>query len=108
MSFAHGKSQFLGAEELRHKESDRLAAVAAMLKAAGVEFEEHPDGLSIIGNPGFVPKGASYESLHDHRIAMSAGILAGLSREHSVVNDSECTAISYPSFWEDLDQVSNP
>lgn len=107
MSFANGKSQFLGADELRHKESDRLAAVAAVLKVAGVEFEEHPDGLSITGNPGFVPKGASYESLHDHRIAMSAGILAGLSREHSVVKHAECTAISYPSFWEDLDQVAN-
>lgn len=106
MSFARGTSLFRGAEELRHKESDRLDAVAAMLRIAGVNFSEQKDGLTIVGQPDFEPAGAVYESLHDHRIAMSAGILAGLSRQKSGVLHPECTAISYPTFWEDLDHLA--
>jgi 3-phosphoshikimate 1-carboxyvinyltransferase len=106
MAYARGISLFRGAEELRHKESDRLDAVAAMLKGAGVRFTEHEDGLTIQGQPGFVPGGAVYESVHDHRIAMSAGILAGLSGHRSTITHPECTAISYPDFWEDLHHLS--
>lgn len=107
MAFANGTSSFRGAEELRHKESDRLAAVAAILREAGVKFDEHSDGLTIYGNPDFQPEGGVYESLHDHRIAMSAAIMAGLSDEKSTVKDASCTAISYPKFWDDLGQLSN-
>jgi len=106
MAYARGTSVFRGAEELRHKESDRLDAVAAMLKAAGVRFTEQSDGLTIQGQPGFEPKGAVYESVHDHRIAMSAGLLAGLSSFKSGVTHPECTAISYPDYWEDLNTLS--
>lgn len=106
MAFAEGTSVFSGAEDLRHKESDRLAAVAALLRAAGVNFEEHPDGLSIVGNPAFKADPAVYESLHDHRIAMSAAILAGRSTGKSSVKDAACTAISYPKFWDDLAELS--
>lgn len=106
MAFADGVSTFRGAEDLRHKESDRLAAVAAILRGAGVSFEEHPDGLTIYGNPDFVPSAAVYESLHDHRIAMSAAVLGGRSQEHSTVKDASCTAISYPGFWDDLSLLS--
>jgi 3-phosphoshikimate 1-carboxyvinyltransferase len=107
MAFANGVSEFKGAEELRHKESDRLAAVAAILREAGVKFYEQNDGLKIFGNPGFKPIGGTYESLHDHRIAMSAAILAGLSAEKSEIKDASCTAISYPKFWDDLGLLSN-
>jgi len=106
MAFADGVSTFRGAEDLRHKESDRLAAVAAILRNAGVKFEEHADGLTIYGNPDFVPAPAVYESLHDHRIAMSAAVMGGLSRERSSVKDATCTAISYPGFWDDLSALS--
>lgn len=106
MAFADGISTFRGASDLRHKESDRLAAVAALLKEAGVRFEEHEDGLTIFGDPKFVAKPATYESLHDHRIAMSAAILAGRSDGKSSVKDASCTAISYPKFWEDLSTLS--
>jgi 3-phosphoshikimate 1-carboxyvinyltransferase len=106
MAFADGVSTFRGAEDLRHKESDRLAAVAAILRNAGVKFEEHADGLTIYGNPEFVPAPAVYESLHDHRIAMSAAVMGGLSRERSSVKDASCTAISYPGFWDDLSVLS--
>lgn len=107
MIFASGDSEFSGAEELRHKESDRLSAVAAILREAGVTFDEHNDGLKIYGNPVFKPKNGTFESLHDHRIAMSAAILAGLSDEKSVIKDAMCTAISYPKFWDDLSALSN-
>lgn len=106
MLFADGVSEFRDAEDLRHKESDRLSAVAEVLRAAGAKFDEHSDGLTIYGNPNFMPKGAIYESLHDHRIAMSAGILAGKSKEVSHIKDASCTAISYPKFWDDLRDLS--
>jgi 3-phosphoshikimate 1-carboxyvinyltransferase len=106
MAFAEGSSSFRGAEDLRHKESDRLAAVVALLRGAGVAFEEHPDGLTIHGNPQFVANPATYESLHDHRIAMSAAVLAGRSNGKSTIKDASCTAISYPKFWDDLSVLS--
>lgn len=108
MAFADGVSTFRGAEDLRHKESDRLAAVAAMLRAAGVRFDEHADGLTIYGNPGFEPHPAVYESLHDHRIAMSAAILAARCPQKSSVKNPSCTAISYPGFWDDFQNLTSP
>ncbi len=107
MAFADGISEFRGAEELRHKETDRLMAVATMLKTAGVNVEELPDGLRIHGRPDFVPAAGTFETWHDHRIAMSAGILAGRAPGLSVIRHSECTAISYPRFWDDFTAVSD-
>lgn len=102
MAYARGKSVFKGAMELRHKESDRLKAVSEMLKVAGVKFNEYEDGLAIQGNPTFTGLGGIFESHHDHRIAMSAAILAGRLSGTSLVKDPECTAISYPGFWDDF------
>lgn len=107
MAFADGVSEFRGAEELRHKETDRLKAVADMLKTAGVKVDELPDGLRIHGRPDFVPTAGTFESWHDHRIAMSAGILAGRAPGLSVITHAECTAISYPRFWDDFTAVSD-
>jgi 3-phosphoshikimate 1-carboxyvinyltransferase len=107
MAFADGVSEFRGAEELRHKETDRLAAVATMLKTAGVTVEELPDGLRIHGRPDFVPSAGTFDTWHDHRIAMSAGILAGRAPGLSTIRHSECTAISYPRFWDDFTAVSD-
>jgi len=107
MLFAHGTSRISGAEELRHKETDRLAALADMLSKAGADFTEYDDGFEIRGNPGFRPKPAAFESYHDHRIAMSAAVLSVMARDVSQVVDAECTAISYPSFWDDLASMTN-
>jgi 3-phosphoshikimate 1-carboxyvinyltransferase len=107
MAFADGVSEFRGAEELRHKETDRLAAVASMLKTAGVKVDELPDGLRIHGRPDFVPSAGTFETWHDHRIAMSSGILAGRAPGLSTIRHSECTAISYPRFWDDFTAVSD-
>jgi 5-enolpyruvylshikimate-3-phosphate synthase len=106
MAFADGVSSFRGAEDLRHKESDRLNAVSALLNGAGVKFDEHPDGLTIYGNPDFVGQPAVFNSLHDHRIAMSAAVLAGRASGPSTVKDAHCTAISYPNFWDDLTHLA--
>lgn len=107
MLFADGTSRISGAEELRHKETDRLAAVADILSKAGADFTEYDDGFEIKGNPDFRPKSAAFESYHDHRIAMSAAVLSLMACDVCQVADAECTAISYPSFWDDLASLTN-
>lgn len=103
MLFAEGQSGFRGASELRHKECDRLNAMAVTLEKAGGKFQEHEDGLTIQGNPDFKPSGAFFETWHDHRIAMSAAVLATKCTSPSQIEHAECTGISYPGFFEDLD-----
>lgn len=107
MLFADGTSHIRGAEELRHKETDRLSAMAEVLQKAGADFKELKDGLEIHGDPHFVPESASYNSYHDHRIAMSAAVLALKSSGASKVEGAECTDISYPGFWDDLAMLTN-
>lgn len=106
MSFAKGVSTITGAEELRHKETDRLSAMNDILTSAGVNVELKPDGMVIKGDPDFVPKGAEFTTYHDHRMAMASAILASAAHESSTVLDAECTAISYPEFWSDLAELS--
>lgn len=105
MCFADGISTITGAEELRHKETDRLEAMHKILTAAGAETELHKDGITIHGDPEFIPAPAEYNPYHDHRMAMAAAILAGKSNGESVIRDADCTAISYPSFWDDLEML---
>lgn len=107
MLFADGISRISGAEELRHKETDRLAALADMLERAGADFIEFEDGLEIHGSPDFKPNPARYKSFHDHRIAMSAAVLALMGTGTSAIADAGCTAISYPGFWDDLALLTN-
>lgn len=106
LCFADGRSSVSGAEELRHKETDRLAAMYDILSAAGADVELRPDGIIINGSPGFIPKASEFESHHDHRMAMAAAILSSKSDEPSTILDAECTSISYPRFWTHLQNVS--
>ncbi|HLR89378.1 MAG TPA: 3-phosphoshikimate 1-carboxyvinyltransferase [Balneolaceae bacterium] len=106
MCFADGESIITGAGELRHKETDRLDAMGQILNLAGAEFELQEDGIVIQGNPDFIPRAAEYPSYHDHRMAMAAAVLATRSRSQSTVLDAECTAISYPGFWDHLRRIS--
>lgn len=106
MCFAEGKSVISGAEELRHKETDRLAAMAEILKKAGADIVEKPDGMEINGSRHFKPKPADYPTWHDHRMAMASAVMATRSDGLSKVNDAECTAISYPDFWDHLSEFS--
>ncbi len=107
MLFADGQSSIRGAGELRHKETDRLAAMAAILEKAGAHFKEHQDGFTIYGDPDFQPSAATFASEDDHRIAMSAAVLSLVATSSSTIKNADCTRISYPAFWNDLALLTN-
>jgi 3-phosphoshikimate 1-carboxyvinyltransferase len=94
---ARGTTRIRDAEELRHKESDRIATMATVLRAFGVTCEEKPDGLDIEGRDGPLEV-ADVDSRGDHRIAMTATVLALVGRGPSRVRDAGCIATSYPKF----------
>jgi len=98
-AFADGETRLTGAEELRVKESDRIALMVAGLRACGVEAEELPDGLIIRGKgPDSVRGGATIATHGDHRIAMSFLVL-GLGAQQPVrVADADMIATSFPDF----------
>jgi 3-phosphoshikimate 1-carboxyvinyltransferase len=100
-AMAKGRSVFRGLEELRVKESDRIAVMAKGLRAIGVKVEELPDGLIIEGRDGApFPGNATIAAELDHRIAMSFAI-AGLVSEHGVsIDDMAPVATSFPGFVE--------
>ncbi|HKP46179.1 MAG TPA: 3-phosphoshikimate 1-carboxyvinyltransferase, partial [Pyrinomonadaceae bacterium] len=91
------------ARELRHKETDRIAATATNLKAMGAAVEEFEDGLHVSG--GTRLKGASVQSFGDHRIAMAFSIAALIADGESEIVDSDCVSISFPGFFEVLETV---
>lgn len=97
---ARGTTRVRGAEELRVKESDRIAAVVRALRGMGVRAEELPDGFAVTGGPS-IP-GGSMTAGHDHRFAM-LGAVAGLASHDGVsVAGFEAAAVSYPGFAADL------
>ncbi|KTR07605.1 3-phosphoshikimate 1-carboxyvinyltransferase [Aureimonas ureilytica] len=98
-AFAEGETLMQGLDELRVKESDRLAAVAAGLKANGVVHEEGEDWLRVTGRPdGSGLGGGRVETHLDHRIAMSF-LIMGLASQHPVsVDDATMIATSFPEF----------
>jgi len=107
MMFADGTSIISGAEELRHKETDRVMAIAKMMDAVGGVYEEMEDGLVIRGNPEFKFESAQFDSFHDHRIAMASAILSLKGKEASEIESAESAAVSYKTFWEDLEILAN-
>lgn len=97
---AAGETIIEGAEELRVKESDRLAVMAEGLKALGVEHELLPDGMWIRGRPGGVPafSGGRIDSHGDHRIAMSFAVAALRAGGPVAIDDTANVATSFPGF----------
>jgi 3-phosphoshikimate 1-carboxyvinyltransferase len=95
---AEGETLVRGAEELRVKETDRLAAMADGLTALGVENELHPDGLWIRGGSGF--KGGTVDSRGDHRIAMSFAVASLRAKGEIEILDVANVATSFPGFVE--------
>lgn len=91
------------AGELRLKETDRIAATVANLRAMGAEVEEFADGLQTNGPVQL--RGASLESYGDHRIAMAFTVAALLAEGESELSGEECVAVSFPEFFECLDSV---
>jgi len=96
---ATGITRIRGAAELRVKESDRLAVMAAGLQKLGVELTEYPDGIDIEG--GRI-KGAYVKSAGDHRCAMSFAVLGLVAAAEVQIEDAEYIATSYPGFSGDM------
>lgn len=92
------------ARELRVKESDRIAVLAANLRAMGAELEEWEDGLRIPG--GQALHGAQVESHGDHRIAMAFAIAALRARGETEIRGAEGAAVSYPAFFSALESIA--
>lgn len=95
---ARGTSFVLDAGELRHKESDRLKAMTAVLQAFGVPCREEPEGLCVEGRPEGKLRAADVESFGDHRVAMSAALLSLVADGPSVIRHADCIATSFPRF----------
>jgi len=98
--FAEGETVIGGAEELRRKESDRIATTCAALSAMGATAEPLEDGMRVEG--GGELRGGEVEAQGDHRIAMLAAIAGLASREGVEVEGMEAAAVSYPGFEADL------
>ena len=101
--YAEGMSRVSGAEELRVKETDRLAVMARQLGAMGARIEEFADGLTIQG--GVALHGAEVDSETDHRVAMSLAVAAQVAHGPTQLHRPEAAAVSYPGFWEDLERL---
>ena len=97
---AAGTTTIRGAEELRVKESDRIATVVANLRAIGVNADELPDGMCIEGSDR--PLRGSINTHGDHRIAMAFGVLRALPNSDIAIDDIACVSVSYPEFWNDV------
>jgi 3-phosphoshikimate 1-carboxyvinyltransferase len=94
------------AAELRVKESDRIAALAENLRRMGATLEERPDGLRVEGRSAGKLRGAEIEPHGDHRIAMAFAIAALGATGSTVIRDADCAAVSYPTFFDDLERVA--
>jgi 3-phosphoshikimate 1-carboxyvinyltransferase len=92
------------ARELRVKESDRIAAIAANLRKMGARVEEREDGLRIPGGQRL--HGAEVDSLGDHRIAMAFAVAALRADGDTIIHGADVASISYPAFFSALDEVA--
>ncbi len=102
--FADGPTTIRNVAHIRHKETDRLAALATELRRVGAEVEEFADGLRITPRP---LHGAAVETYNDHRMAMSLA-LVGLKVPGVVIKDPGCVAKTYPNFFSDLEKLRDP
>jgi 3-phosphoshikimate 1-carboxyvinyltransferase len=97
--FAHGPTRIRNVAHIRHKETDRISALATELRKLGAQVDEQPDGLVIFPPERITPSRiATYD---DHRMAMSFATV-GLKAEGVTIEDPGCVAKTYPGFWEDL------
>ncbi len=104
---AEGVSEIRGAAELRVKESDRIAASVALLRAFGAAVTELPDGWRIAGPQALRAPAAAAPTAGDHRLAMTAAVaaLAAAPGGQTALDDDACVAISFPGFFELLQRL---
>jgi 3-phosphoshikimate 1-carboxyvinyltransferase len=99
--FAEGPTTIRNVGHIRHKETDRLSAIATELRKVGANVLEAADGLTITPGP---LHGAAIDTYNDHRMAMSMALI-GLKVSGVVIRDPGCVAKTYPAFWEDLEKL---
>ena len=103
-AYAQGETRVTGAEELRVKESDRIAVVVGNLRSLGADADELPDGYVVRGTSPTLR--GTVVTHGDHRMAMAFGILAALPGNEIAIDDRACVSVSYPNFWTDLARVT--
>lgn len=101
---ANGETVIRGAQELRVKETDRIAAMTRELRRMGVQIEELPDGMRIMG--GRPLSAAVCKSSGDHRIAMAMSIAGLAAKGKTVVEDTACIATSFPGFEKTIQRIN--
>ncbi len=104
-AFAEGETVIRDAQELKVKESNRIAAMTTELSRTGADVRETEDGMVICG--GKPLHGADFLSYADHRVAMSMAVCALACEGSSSIYDPACVAISYPTFFDTLDSLKN-
>jgi 3-phosphoshikimate 1-carboxyvinyltransferase len=100
---ARGTTTIRGAGELRHKESDRIGGIAAGLASLGAHVEIDGDDLIVHGSAEL--RGATTDSLDDHRLAMTFAIAGLVATDRTIIERPASAAISYPGFFADLEGV---
>jgi 3-phosphoshikimate 1-carboxyvinyltransferase len=98
---ASGKTIVVNAEHVRHKETDRLHAMAVELAKMGADIRERPDGLEITGGK---LHGANVHGYHDHRIIMALTV-AGLVAGETKIDTAEAVDVSYPGFFQEMKKL---
>jgi 3-phosphoshikimate 1-carboxyvinyltransferase len=101
--FAEGPTTIRNVAHIRHKETDRISALATELRKVGAEVTEFADGLEIVPRP---LHGAAIDTYNDHRMAMSMALI-GLKVSGIVINNPGCVAKTYPGFFTDLEKLRN-
>lgn len=102
---AEGKTIIKDAEELRVKETDRIRAVVEVLTTLGATIEEKEDGMIIHGKTAL--RGGSIKSYSDHRMAMLGAVASFICNEQVHIDDVSSIAISYPTFFDHVEQISD-
>ncbi|MFP3952718.1 MAG: 3-phosphoshikimate 1-carboxyvinyltransferase [Candidatus Acetothermia bacterium] len=102
---AEGKTVVRGAEELRVKETDRISATVDNLRSLGADVEELKDGFIVDGGGGLT--GGTVDSYRDHRIAMGAAVAAQVATGSTRLTGSEWVEVSFPGFFEKLEELKN-
>ncbi len=103
--YTEGGVDIRDAKELRVKESDRIATMAAALRAMGAQVEEFEDGLRVEGRGAGKLKGAKVDPHRDHRIAMAMAVAALGAEGETTIKDAECVGVSFPEFFGLMERV---
>lgn len=102
-AYADGVTRVSGADELRHKESDRIEAIVTGLRGLGARIDALQDGFVVVGG---TVRGGAADAFEDHRIAMALSVAAAAAEQPSTLTGEESVAISYPGFFEHLGRLT--